>query len=457
MTTDILIVDDEIDIRQSVGGILEDEGYTVHLAACADEAMDLAARRRPALVILDIWLQGSRKDGLGVLADLKAAYRDLPVVMFSGHGNLETAVRAIQEGAYDYIEKPFKVDRLLLVVARALEASRLKRENVSLREKIGQDFEMIAVAPAMRQVATLLKRTAPTNGRVFITGPTGVGKETAARFLHAHSPRSQGPFVVFSPAMWPEEGVDAAFFGREEGGEKGCVGALEDAHGGTLFLDNVTDFSPTAQAKLTRFLVDSSFSRVHGHHKITVDVRVIAASRLPMPAFIEEGAFREDLYHRLNVVPIVLPPLEDRLEDIAPLVDFFCRRYAHFSGHPFQSFSPDAIALLQARKWPGNVRQLKNYVERVLILVDKNQPEVGHCDLPADEEAPLAAALQGEDLIFLPLREAREAFEKNYLHSQLIRFGSNISKTANFIGMERSALHRKLKLLGIFSAREEEV
>jgi len=462
MAADILIVDDEADIRELIGGILEDEGYRARIAAGADEAFEAIEARRPHLLFLDIWLQGSRLDGLELLEVIKERHGDLSVVIISGHGNIETAVSAIKRGAYDYIEKPFKADRLVLVVGRALENSRLRRENEELRGRTGAESELIGNSPAMRQLRATLKKVAPTNSRVLIIGAMGSGKELTARVLHAWSHRSEAPFVILPAATMAPERIEAELFGTEDqSGGVQRTGALEEAHGGTLYIDEVADMPVETQGKVVRALVEQTFLRVGGSKKVRVDVRIVSSTSRDLEALIAQGRFREDLFHRLSVVPVRVPSLSERREDIVDLVEHFVKQYSVVSGQPRRTIAQDALAILQMHEWPGNVRQLRNNVERLLILVGGDAgTEITAAMMPADLDATIATQVNGagaEHLMAMPLRDAREAFERDYLAAQLGRFGNNISKTAAFVGMERSALHRKLKLLGIgASARAED-
>lgn len=453
MAGDILIIDDEVDIRELIGGILEDEGYEPRLAGNSDDALAAIAERRPHMVVLDIWLQGSKLDGLDLLLEIKAAHEDLPVVIISGHGNIETAVSAIKRGAYEYIEKPFKADKLVHVVGRALETSRLKRENQILRNLSGESSEMVGASAVMKQLVQSLKRAAPSNGRVMLFGPMGSGKELAARSLHGWSARADAPFVILPAATMLPERMEEELFGVEDAeGNPVRVGKLEEAHGGTLYLDEVADMPMETQSKVLRVLVDQTFTRVGGGNPVKVDVRIVSSTARDLNALIKAEAFREDLLHRLAVVPITLPSLHDRREDIPELVGHFCNLYSNQSGQPLRTFADDALTAIQMMDWTGNVRQLKNSVERMLIMSggENNEPITAE-QLPGDlTGAPGAEGGSGmEALMSLPLREAREAFESDYLESQLSRFGGNISRTASFVGMERSALHRKMRALDI--------
>ncbi|GGG93436.1 sigma-54-dependent Fis family transcriptional regulator [Glycocaulis albus] len=453
MAHDILVVDDEADIRELIGGLLEDEGYTARYAGDADEALAAVRQRKPSLAILDVWLQGSRLDGIALLDEIRAADPGLPVIVISGHGTIETAVAAIRKGAYDFIEKPFKSDKLLLTVARALEASQLRREVAELRARTEMHNELIGKSTAANQLRQTIDRVAAANSRILISGPAGSGKELIARLVHARSPRAGGNFVPVSAAMMNPDRVEEELFGAERAdGSVERVGLLEQAHGGTLFLDEVGDMPLATQGKLLRMLVEQRFRRLGGGVDVEVNVRVLSSTSRDLRALISQGRFREDLYHRLAVVPIDVPPLSDRREDIPLLVSHFLERLTAMSGLTPRKIGPDAMAALQAHSWPGNVRQLRNNVERVLILATGDPNEAITLDaLPSEvvgrDSGP--GGMDTERMIALPLRDARENFEREYLKAQISRFGGNISRTATFIGMERSALHRKLKSLGV--------
>ncbi len=454
MPTDILIVDDEDDIRELVSGILSDEGHGTRVARNSDEALAGIEARRPHLVLLDIWLQGSRLDGLQLLEILKKLHANVPVVMISGHGNIETAVTAIKLGAYDFIEKPFKADRLILVAERALETSRLRREVSDLRARSGAANRLVGASTVVTNLKRIIERVGPANSRVLISGPAGSGKELAARMIHASSVRAEGPFVVVNaPAITPE-GMESELFGVEAGPDRGRrVGALEEAHGGTLYLDEVADMPSETQAKILRVLVDQNFKRVGGSAPVHVDVRIISSTSRDLAQAITDGLFREDLFHRLSVVPIRVPSLAERREDIPELIQYFVEQVATSMGIAPRRIAADAAAVLQSHDWPGNIRQLRNNIERLMILVAGDpEAEITAAMLPAEIGALVPAiptGVGGEKLMSLPLREAREVFEREYLVAQINRFGGNISRTAEFIGMERSALHRKLKSLGV--------
>ncbi len=453
MSSDILIVDDEADIRDLVAGILTDEGYTTRTAAHADAAVAEIAARRPSLVFLDIWLQGSRLDGLALLDAIKGDHPDLPVVMISGHGSIETAVSAIKRGAYDYIEKPFKSDRLVLVAARALEALKLRREVRELRERSGGATLLVGDSAPMETLRGLIEKVAPTNSRVLISGASGVGKELVARTIHEMSSRASGPFNVLNAAAITPDRMEHELFGTEPvNGANRKIGALEEAHGGTLYLDEVADMPRETQNKILRVLTDQSFERVGGASRVTVDVRVVSSTARNLEHELAAGSFREDLFHRLAVVPVRVPSLSERREDIPALIHHFVEQIARATGLPRRKVGDDAVAVLQAHDWPGNVRQLRNNVERLMILAQGGAADVIRADmLPAEigKVMPTTPGQGAEHLMSLPLRDAREIFERQYLVAQVGRFGGNISRTATFVGMERSALHRKLKALGV--------
>ncbi|PRZ47294.1 sigma-54-dependent transcriptional regulator [Tritonibacter scottomollicae] len=453
--SDILIVDDERDIRELVSDILEDEGYATRKAANSDECMAALEDTPPSLLILDIWLKDSQMDGIDILKTVKRDFPEVPVVIISGHGNIEIAVAAIKQGAYDFIEKPFNIDQLMVVIRRAMETSRLRRENTDLRRKDGGATDMVGTSPAFRALIGQLDRVTKSNGRVMLSGPAGSGKEVAARYIHTNSNRSSAPFITVNCASIEPERMEDVLFGRESS-ERGIEpGLLEQADGGVVFFDEVADMPLGTQSKILRVLVDQQFIRVGGADKVKVDLRVISATNRDLEKEIAEGTFRQELYHRLNVVPISVPALSDRREDIPLLADYFIEGFNQTQGLPLREVSEDAVALMQTMTWPGNVRQLKNLVERVLILGETSD-SIQAKDLPSEEEKVETegrVVLSGA-LATLPLREAREAFEREYLLTQINRFGGNISRTASFVGMERSALHRKLKSLGVVTSNK---
>lgn len=456
MSVDILVVDDEADIRDLVSGILEDEGFSPRTAANSDGVFKALRERLPALVVLDVWLQNSALDGIGILQEIKKVHPELPVVIISGHGTIETAVAAIKKGAYDFIEKPFNADRLVLVINRALEAMRLKRENTELRER-GPDWGLIGSSTAINALRAVIDRVADARSRVLISGPSGAGKEVIARLLHAKSSRAEQPFIVVSAATIAPDRMEEELFGVEgDSGRPKSIGLMERAHGGTLMFDEIGDMPTETQGKILRVLVDQRFRRVGGDTPVNVDVRIISSSSRDLLADSGEGKFREDLFHRLNVVPIIAPSLAERRDDIPALAAYFIDRISRASGFPKRGLTAETMAALQAYHWPGNVRQLRNVIERTLILMGRDANLEITCDhLPAeiiDAGLSIPAGEGLEQIIALPLREARERFEREYLIAQINRFGGNISRTAAFIGMERSALHRKLKALGVGGA-----
>ncbi|MEX2628601.1 MAG: sigma-54 dependent transcriptional regulator [Tistlia sp.] len=460
MAHDILIVDDEHDIRLLIEGVLQDEGYRTRSVADSDQALEAVRSRRPHLVILDIWLQNSTLDGLELLQALQRERPGMPVVMISGHGTIETAVSAIRYGAYDFIEKPFKSDRLLLIVSRAIEAARLRQENEELRQRGAPEIELIGRCAPIQQLRQQVQKVAPTGSRVLLTGAAGTGKEVVARLLHSLSKRAENPFVVLNCASLHPERIEAELFGVEPGdGERATVGTFERAHGGTLLLDEVADMPLETQGKIVRVLQEQTFERLGSRRRVEVDVRVIASTNRDLQARIAEGLFREDLYYRLNVVPLRVPTLRERREDLQELVEYLGARSAESTGMPARTLGNDVLAALQAYDWPGNVRQLRNLVDYLMIMSPGGPQEpVGAELLPAEISARAPALLPGAgngEIMTLPLRQAREHFERQYLEAQVVRFGGNISRTASFVGMERSALHRKLRALGINTSERQ--
>src|ERR1700732_2735449 len=452
----VLTVDDEADIRMLIAGVLKDEGYATREAGDSAEALAAIQARQPTLVILDIWLQGSELDGIAILRQLRAEMPSVPVVMISGHGTIENAVEAIKIGAYDFIEKPFKADRLLLLIARAIEAAQLRRENAELKLRAGGELNLVGASPAINQLRTQIERVAPTGSRVLISGAPGAGKEIVGRLLHARSPRAQRPFVPINCATMRPDRLEIELFGCEAGnnGEARKVGTFERAHGGTLFLDEVADMPLETQGKIVRALQEQTFERVGGSRRVEVDVRVVASSNRELASEIAAGRFREDLFYRLNVVPIRVPALRERREDIPLLARHFMKRGAEAARLPLREFGEDAIAAMQSYTWPGNVRQLRNVVDWLLIMAPGDPREAVHADMLPNDITAIAPTVvkwdKGSEIMTLPLRDAREVFEREYLLAQVTRFGGNISRTAAFVGMERSALHRKLKSLGVF-------
>lgn len=453
--SDILIVDDERDIRALIGDILEDEGYSTRLAGNSTEAMDEVEKEAPALMILDIWLKDSKMDGIDILKVVKRDYPDIPVVIISGHGNIEIAVAAIKQGAYDFIEKPFNIDQLLVVIRRAMETSTLRRENTQLKRGDSNSAEMIGESASFRALVSQLDKVTKSNSRVMLSGPAGSGKDMAARYIHSQSTRAGAPFVSVNCAGIEPDSMEDMLFGRETAQRGVEPGLLEQADGGVVYFDEVADMPLGTQSKMLRVLVDQQFTRVGGTDKIKVDLRVISSTNKDLQEEIAQGRFREELYHRLNVVPVPVPSLAERREDIPFLAKHFMQVFSDTQGLNMRDMSEDAVALMQTMSWPGNVRQLKNLIERVLIMGDgagpieaRELPGEGAAQAPdGDERVVLSGTLAT-----LPLREAREAFEREYLLTQINRFGGNISRTASFVGMERSALHRKLKSLGVVTS-----
>ncbi|WP_430464149.1 sigma-54-dependent transcriptional regulator [Tabrizicola sp.] len=448
--TSILITDDEKDIRELIGDILKDEGYSVRLASNSDECMAEINAEPPALMILDIWLKDSRMDGIDILKTVKRDNPDIPIVIISGHGNIEIAVAAIKQGAYDFIEKPFNIDQLMVVVSRAMETSRLRRENADLRRRDVTSTEMLGSSAAFKALKSHLEKVTKSNGRVMLTGPAGSGKEMAARYIHQNSNRAGAAFVSVSSATIEPDRMEEVLFGRETADRGVEKGLLEQAHGGVVYFDEVADMPLGTQSKILRVLTEQQFTRAGGTDRVRVDLRVISSTTKDLRREIGAGRFRQELFDRLNVVPIAVPSLEDRREDIPELTRHFIELFHRSQGLPLRDLTPEAEALLQTMQWPGNVRQLRNVIERVLILGDGTGP-IETRELPGQEPSPDASGrmVLGGAMATLPLREAREVFEREYLITQINRFGGNISRTAGFVGMERSALHRKLKSLGV--------
>ena len=455
--SDILIVDDERDIRELIADILKDEGFTTRTAANSDQAVAALNAAEPALMILDIWLKDSRMDGIDILKQVKRNNPDVPVIIISGHGNIEIAVAAIRQGAYDFIEKPFNIDQLMVVVNRAMETSRLRRENNSLRRDNGRPAEMLGQSAAFKRLRDNLDKVAKSNGRVMLTGEPGSGKELAARYIHANSPRADAPFITVPCATIEPERMEEVLFGRESP-ERGIEpGLLEQAHGGVIYFDEVGDMPLGTQPKILRVLTEQQFARAGGSDRVRVDLRVISSTNRDLAAEIEAGRFRQELYDRLNVVPLAVPSLGDRRDDIALLAGHFIRQFHQSQGLALRDLPDETVAALQAMRWPGNIRQLRNVIERVLILAEDNGP-IQPAELEPQGATPDNSELLslGPQVNAMALREARELFEREYLIAQINRFGGNISRTAQFVGMERSALHRKLKSLGVVGGMRAE-
>jgi len=456
MAHEILIVDDEDDIRELIAGILEDEGFETRQAANSADAFSAINARQPSLIILDVWLRDSEHDGLQMLEIIRHDNPTQQVVMISGHGTVDMAVSATKMGAYDFISKPFKTDVLLHTVGRAVEEARLRRENVELQAKaVDRIDDLVGVSPAMVQLRQAIDKVAPTESRILLTGPAGAGKGVVARIVHSRSARKDGRFVVLNCAGLKPESLEASLFGAEpEGDGPRKIGVLEEAHTGTLLLDEVADMPLETQGKIARVLQKKNFVRLGGDTEVEVDVRVFAATNRDLRVEIEAGRFREDLFYRLNVVPVSVPALQARRQDIPELAQQLVARLCRAKGRSACVLADDALAALQAYGWPGNVWELINVIERLLlnapagaeIRSDAVSAAIGQDtpDLMRWDKAP--------DVMNQPLREAREAFEREYLFFHLTRFSGNISRTAEFVGMDRAALHRKLKLLGVQNA-----
>ncbi|MFV0291865.1 MAG: sigma-54-dependent transcriptional regulator [Paracoccus sp. (in: a-proteobacteria)] len=455
--SDILIVDDERDIRELIADILQDEGFATRTAANSDEAIAELNDSEPALMILDIWLKDSRMDGIDILKQVKRNNPDVPVIIISGHGNIEIAVAAIRQGAYDFIEKPFNIDQLMVVINRAVETNRLRRENAQLRRGEVKAAEMLGSSAAFKRMRDQLDKLAKSNGRVMLTGDPGAGKELAARYIHSQSPRAGGPFIVVPCATIEPERMEEVLFGREFPDRGVEPGLLEQAHGGVIYFDEVADMPLGTQPKILRVLTEQQFSRAGGADRVRVDLRVISSTNRDLPAEIAAGRFRQELYDRLNVVPLAVPSLAERREDISLLAGHFIQQVHEEQGLPVRSLSEEGANALQAMEWPGNIRQLRNVIERVLILAEDSGPiSSGELQGQNTEGEGADTLTLGPRITALPLREARELFEREYLVNQINRFGGNISRTAQFVGMERSALHRKLKSLGVVGGRTAE-
>ena len=454
---DILIVDDEKDIRELISEILIDEGYSTRLADNSAECLNKVHENPPSLLILDIWLKDSKMDGIDILKKVKVDYPNVPVVVISGHGNIEIAVSAIKQGAYDFIEKPFNIEQLLVVVRRAMETSSLRRENKELKQRDNINFELIGNSNTFRNFVTNLDKVAKSNSRVLISGDSGSGKEAASRYIHSKSRQSNGNFIAINCSTSNQNDLEKILFGFESNDGLENIGALENANGGTIFLDEVSELPMDLQGKLLKVLVENSLSRVGSNKKIDVNLRFISATSSDLSEKIKAKKFREDLYHRLNVVPIKIPNLSERIEDIPILAKYFAEKLSSTNGLINREFSNEALTFLQGMDWPGNIRQLKNLIERILIL--GNPSEKISCDELILSEVKSQDDSEKVNLISpklanMSLREAREIFERDYLILQINRFGGNISKTASFVQMERSALHRKLKSLGITTGQK---
>ncbi len=436
----ILIVDDEKDIRANIKAILSDENYLAYTAENSDEAIKLVNNNDFDLIILDVWLNDSTLDGIELLKFLKTTYVNIPVVIISGHGNIEMAVEAIKEGAQEFIEKPFSSERLLLSVSRSIEVAEIKYENQKLKEKDIYNYKFIGNSNSIQKIKQLIDKVAPTSSRVLIYGESGTGKDIVAREIHKKSKYANGPFIVVNAAILEPEGIENELFGYDNGNGEITTGVFEKSNNGTLFIDEVGEMPLQTQAKILRVLTDQSFTRVGDDNLISIDSRIICSSTNDLNELIDNGSFRKDLFHRINVVNITIPNLSERVEDIDLIIDHFSEHFSELNSIKNVDLKPLIKSKYLNYEWPGNIRELRNLIERYIILGEKH-----------DESVPFKENLGDEsrNVISMPLRNARKIFEKNYLQSQIKRFNGNISKTASFIGMERSALHRKLKQLGI--------
>ena len=466
MALDVLVIDDEVDIRDLISEILKDEGFTPQVAANSAQAFEQIDKKVPSAIILDVWLQDSELDGLGIFEIVKERYPTLPVIVISGHGTIETAVLAIKMGAYDYLEKPFTHEKLVVMLKRACESARLKRENQDLKMRVIDKTDLVGSSPVISKLKSDISKVAPTSGRVMITGPAGSGKELTARLIHKKSKRSNGPFIVFSPTGLTTEKIQQELFGEPEkqdssGAFTKRLSVLEAANHGTLYIDEATDLPISVQAKLLRFLQDQSFERIGSNLSVKLDLLLITSTTINIHIIVLLGKFCLDLYYSLNVLPIDVSSLDERREDIPLLACYFVKQLAKYSGLKERELSEDTIASLQAYDWPGNIRQLRNVVEWTLIMnpINSDESPVIRPDMLPSEilnnGVTIARPDTNIDMISMPLREAREVFERQYLSAQMSRFNNNISKTSTFVGMERSALHRKLKLLNIHTSHSK--
>ena len=454
MKYNILVIDDEEDIRNSIAGLLEDENYEVRTVENSEKALAAILDRLPDLILIDIWLENSKLDGLELLNEIQSKFLSLPCVMISGHGNIDIAVKAIRNGASDYIEKPFEVERLLITIERVLEISKLKKEHKELWLRAGGELELIGESSLIKKIQSLIKKVAPTGSRILITGEYGTGKETLARLIHLNSKRAEGPFILLNSQILSNESIEEELFGEEDDqGRIIKIGLLEQANNGTLFIDEVASLTIEAQAFFIKALQDNAFKRKNGSTRINIDIRVISSSSIEIKNNILNNTFSEDLYYRLNVVPIEMPPLSKRKEDIPILINYFLNKASKTTGRSKIFIDNQALASLQAFKWTGNVKQLKNAIERILIMLDESEKNLITYDmLPKDlsQKESIEDTSKNIDLEYLyslKLKEARNIFEYDYIIKNLDRFNGNVSKTANFIGMERSAFHRKLNSL----------
>jgi two-component system nitrogen regulation response regulator NtrX len=446
----VLIIDDEAGIRSTLSGILQDEGYRTDSAETAGQGLAKLAGESFDLVMLDVWLPD--RDGLDLLRELREAGNEVPVVVISGHGSIDSAIKAIRLGAQDFLEKPLSLSRVVLTVANALERLRLARELRQLADKVDRSEPLIGSSPPMQLLKNDLQRSAAADSRILIVGENGTGKELVARQVHRLSQRAQAPFVDVNCAAIPEELIESELFGHVKGAFTGASsdrsGRFEQAHGGTLFLDEIADMSLKTQAKVLRVLQEQRFERVGGARTIEVDVRVLAATNKNLEEEIREGRFREDLYFRLAVIPLRVPPLRERSEDIPQLVDHFVAHFAREIGRRPKSVEPEAMERLRTYAWPGNVRELRNVVERMMIMVRTDTIHVADLPPALREESPRQAPAVWQ-MDFPSLKQARAAFEKRYIERLLTEFEGNVTRTAQALDLERSNLYRKLRALGI--------
>ena len=452
MKNNILVVDDEKDIRLSIAGLLEDEDYEVRVAKNSDEALDAISKRVPDLVLLDIWLENSNLDGLDLLNEIHSKFISVPCIMISGHGNIDIAVKAIRSGASDFIEKPFESERLLITLERVLELSKLKKEHKELWVRAGGDLELVGESSVIKKIKNLIPKIAPTGSRVFINGDFGTGKETLARLIHHNSNRSSGSFILLNTKILSTDMLEEELFGEEDNlGRVIKIGIFEQANNGTLFIDEVSDLTMEAQVFFVKALQDNTIRRKNGSTRINVDVRVISSTSVQINEKIKNKEFSEDLYYRLNVIPIEMPALSNRKEDIPVLINYFLNKASNFSGRNKLTIDQQSLSSLQVFNWEGNVSQLKNAIERILIMIDDTSiNEITYDMLPKDLlniEKKKDDDYNRDYLYSLNLKNARIIFEHDYIIKNLDRFNGNITKTADFIGMERSAFHRKLNTL----------
>ena len=455
--SDILIVDDEKDIRELISEILNDEGFSTRLSSNSAECLNQVSSAPPSLLILDIWLKDSNMDGIDILKKVKVDYPQVPVVIISGHGNIEIAVSAIKQGAYDFIEKPFNIEQLLVVVRRAMETSSLRQENRELKEKDIVEYELKGESVIFRNFVSNLEKVSKANSRVLISGSSGSGKEISARYIHDNSKQADGNFILVNCSTANEVELEKTLFGFETSDGFKEIGAFEKANGGTIYLDEVAEIPMNLQGKILKFLVEKTINRLGSNKQVDVDVRVISSTNKDLTEKIKIKKFREDLFHRLNVVPIKTPSLSERIDDIPILAKYFVEQLSSSDGFAYREFTNEAMSFLQGMNWPGNIRQLRNLVERVLILgnpLEKISSDELVLRGPKAKDSSEKMNLISSELASMNLREAREIFERDYLKLQINRFGGNISKTAAFVEMERSALHRKLKSLGINSGQK---